>query len=166
MRFRLTSAFSPNRMRSFHSPVAQSVEQVAVNHWVGGSSPSRGARYASLANREPLLDSALPGSPMVLGAIGPCGNIPDPDSLPRWGLGNVTCLSWCRFIKRILPSLYSHGILFTPCSAQSPFWLMEGKIPLPGRDTVARGTPASRWPGQGRWWSSGAASADGCWSFR
>ncbi len=25
------------------SPVAQSVEQVAVNHWVGGSSPSRGA---------------------------------------------------------------------------------------------------------------------------
>lgn len=26
-----------------YSPVAQSVEQVAVNHWVGGSSPSRGA---------------------------------------------------------------------------------------------------------------------------
>lgn len=25
-----------------HSPVAQSVEQVTVNHWVGGSSPSRG----------------------------------------------------------------------------------------------------------------------------
>ena len=25
------------------SPVAQSVEQVTVNHWVGGSSPSRGA---------------------------------------------------------------------------------------------------------------------------
>ena len=25
------------------SPIAQSVEQVAVNHWVGGSSPSRGA---------------------------------------------------------------------------------------------------------------------------
>jgi hypothetical protein len=28
-----------------HSPVAQSVEQVAVNHPVGGSSPSRGASY-------------------------------------------------------------------------------------------------------------------------
>ena len=26
-----------------HSPIAQSVEQVTVNHWVGGSSPSRGA---------------------------------------------------------------------------------------------------------------------------
>ena len=26
-----------------HSPVAQLVEQVAVNHLVGGSSPSRGA---------------------------------------------------------------------------------------------------------------------------
>ncbi len=26
-----------------YSPVAQSVEQVTVNHWVGGSSPSRGA---------------------------------------------------------------------------------------------------------------------------
>ena len=26
-----------------HSPVAQSVEQVAVNHLVGGSSPSGGA---------------------------------------------------------------------------------------------------------------------------
>lgn len=25
------------------SSIAQSVEQVAVNHWVGGSSPSRGA---------------------------------------------------------------------------------------------------------------------------
>ena len=25
-----------------YSPVAQSVEQMAVNHWVGGSSPSRG----------------------------------------------------------------------------------------------------------------------------
>jgi hypothetical protein len=29
-------------MDSF-SPVAQSVEQVTVNHWVGGSSPSGGA---------------------------------------------------------------------------------------------------------------------------
>src|SRR5690606_37545773 len=28
---------------SHGSPVAQSVEQVTVNHWVGGSSPSRGA---------------------------------------------------------------------------------------------------------------------------
>ena len=27
------------------SPVAQSVEQVTVNHWVGGSSPSRGASF-------------------------------------------------------------------------------------------------------------------------
>ena len=27
----------------WYSPVAQLVEQVAVNHWVGGSSPSRGA---------------------------------------------------------------------------------------------------------------------------
>ena len=27
-----------------HSPVAQLVERVAVNHLVGGSSPSRGAR--------------------------------------------------------------------------------------------------------------------------
>jgi hypothetical protein len=29
------------------SPVAQSVEQVAVNHLVGGSSPSRGAIFVS-----------------------------------------------------------------------------------------------------------------------
>jgi hypothetical protein len=29
-------------MKDF-SPVAQSVEQVTVNHWVGGSSPSGGA---------------------------------------------------------------------------------------------------------------------------
>ena len=28
-----------------YSPVAQSVEQMAVNHWVGGSSPSRGAYF-------------------------------------------------------------------------------------------------------------------------
>ena len=27
-----------------YSPVAQSAEQVAVNHWVGGSSPSGGAK--------------------------------------------------------------------------------------------------------------------------
>ncbi len=27
-----------------HSPVAQSVEQVAVNHWVRGSSPCWGAK--------------------------------------------------------------------------------------------------------------------------
>ena len=26
------------------SPVAQSVEQVTVNHWVGGSNPSGGAK--------------------------------------------------------------------------------------------------------------------------
>ncbi len=30
-------------MNRFYSPVAQLVEQVAVNHPVGGSSPSRGA---------------------------------------------------------------------------------------------------------------------------
>ena len=30
-------------MNRFYSPVAQLVEQVAVNHLVGGSSPSRGA---------------------------------------------------------------------------------------------------------------------------
>ena len=30
-----------------YSPIAQSVEQVAVNHWVGGSSPSRGATLIS-----------------------------------------------------------------------------------------------------------------------
>ncbi len=29
----------------YSSPVAQSVEQVTVNHWVGGSSPSRGATF-------------------------------------------------------------------------------------------------------------------------
>ena len=32
-------------LRSFHSPVAQSAEQVAVNHRVGGSNPSRGANF-------------------------------------------------------------------------------------------------------------------------
>jgi methylisocitrate lyase len=31
-----------------YSPVAQSVEQVAVNHWVGGSSPSRGGNIYSV----------------------------------------------------------------------------------------------------------------------
>ena len=30
-----------------YSPIAQSVEQVTVNHWVGGSSPSRGATTLS-----------------------------------------------------------------------------------------------------------------------
>jgi hypothetical protein len=30
------------------SPVAQLVEQVAVNHWVSGSSPFRGAIYQKL----------------------------------------------------------------------------------------------------------------------
>ena len=28
-----------------YSPVAQLVEQMTVNHWVGGSSPSQGAKY-------------------------------------------------------------------------------------------------------------------------
>lgn len=31
-----------------HSPIAQSVEQVAVNHPVGGSSPSRGDEQLKL----------------------------------------------------------------------------------------------------------------------
>ena len=31
-------------IKSIGSPIAQLVEQVAVNHWVGGSSPSRGAK--------------------------------------------------------------------------------------------------------------------------
>ena len=30
----------------YYSSIAQSVEQVAVNHWVGGSNPSRGAILA------------------------------------------------------------------------------------------------------------------------
>ncbi len=39
-----------NLPRSQYSPVAQQVERVAVNHLVGGSSPSRGARkYEGLA---------------------------------------------------------------------------------------------------------------------
>ena len=29
---------------SFNSPIAQSVEQMTVNHWVAGSSPARGAK--------------------------------------------------------------------------------------------------------------------------
>ena len=29
---------------SFYSQIAQSVEQMTVNHWVGGSSPSLGAK--------------------------------------------------------------------------------------------------------------------------
>ena len=33
-------------MRTVYSPLAQQVEQVAVNHWVGGSSPSGGASFA------------------------------------------------------------------------------------------------------------------------
>ncbi len=32
----------------FFSPVAQLVEQVAVNHLVGGSSPSRGAKFSQM----------------------------------------------------------------------------------------------------------------------
>jgi hypothetical protein len=38
-----------------HSPVAQSVERVAVNHLVGGSSPSRGARI----EKRPEIDRAF-----------------------------------------------------------------------------------------------------------
>ncbi len=38
-----------------HSPVAQSVEQVTVNHRVGGSSPSRGAIF----KKKVLLSSGL-----------------------------------------------------------------------------------------------------------
>ena len=51
---RLVQIMEPSRpfLREIHSGVAQSVEQVAVNHRVGGSSPSAGARNqirASLA---------------------------------------------------------------------------------------------------------------------
>ena len=31
-------------LSSFYSQIAQSVEQMTVNHWVGGSSPSLGAK--------------------------------------------------------------------------------------------------------------------------
>jgi hypothetical protein len=34
-----------NRRKNEHSSVAQLVEQVAVNHLVGGSNPSRGASF-------------------------------------------------------------------------------------------------------------------------
>ena len=43
-------------LRSSHSPVAQSAEQVAVNHRVGGSSPSRGATSAPFKFGDRLLD--------------------------------------------------------------------------------------------------------------
>lgn len=33
----------------YHSPVAQSVEQMTVNHWVTGSSPVRGASFKWLS---------------------------------------------------------------------------------------------------------------------
>ena len=38
-------------VRALHSPIAQLVEQVTVNHLVGGSSPPRGA-ILSLLNSE------------------------------------------------------------------------------------------------------------------
>jgi hypothetical protein len=47
-----------------HSPVAQSVEQVAVNHWVGGSSPSRGANKSKASRTFPK-PSKNPGAALV-----------------------------------------------------------------------------------------------------
>ena len=48
-----------------YSPIAQLVEQVTVNHWVGGSSPSRGANenngvFPTLGG---TFNSIVPGSP-------------------------------------------------------------------------------------------------------
>ena len=40
-------SISSHAMPALHSPVAQSVEQVAVNHWVVGSSPTGGAKIQS-----------------------------------------------------------------------------------------------------------------------
>ena len=40
-----------------YSPVAQSVEQVAVNHRVGGSSPSRGANIRGLSSSTQLIST-------------------------------------------------------------------------------------------------------------
>ena len=45
-------------MIRLYSPVAQSVEQVTVNHWVGGSSPSGGAKYREGLRRGPFLFGA------------------------------------------------------------------------------------------------------------
>ena len=44
---------TPNRRIPVHSPVAQLVEQVAVNHRVGGSSPSRGAFFGRNVHIKP-----------------------------------------------------------------------------------------------------------------
>ncbi len=46
-----------------YSPVAQQVEQVTVNHRVGGSSPSRGAKFMFVTNRHNagFLLAVLPG---------------------------------------------------------------------------------------------------------
>jgi hypothetical protein len=41
------------------SPVAQSVEQVTVNHWVGGSNPSGGAKNREAYNGKPFLQGEL-----------------------------------------------------------------------------------------------------------
>jgi hypothetical protein len=38
------------RPNQFNSPIAQSVEQVTVNHWVAGSSPARGAKNLAKIN--------------------------------------------------------------------------------------------------------------------
>ncbi len=40
---------------AFYSPVAQQVEQVAVNHLVGGSIPSRGANISSIESSDSFL---------------------------------------------------------------------------------------------------------------
>ena len=43
------------KARKAHSPVAQSAEQVAVNHWVPGSSPGGGASEAVVKRQSPFL---------------------------------------------------------------------------------------------------------------
>ncbi len=43
------------KVRKAHSPVAQSAEQVAVNHWVPGSSPGGGANEAVVKRQPPFL---------------------------------------------------------------------------------------------------------------
>src|SRR3990167_2714588 len=53
-----------------YSPVAQSVEQVAVNHWVGGSSPSRGVRQECRSMKPSLLQALQQESPLqIVGTV-------------------------------------------------------------------------------------------------
>ena len=46
--------------KNLWSPVAQLVEQVAVNHWVGGSSPSRGAIFHKMTKVHALCFFVVP----------------------------------------------------------------------------------------------------------